>query len=69
MKITISELRSMVEEAMLDEKKKSKGKAAAKRKSKKKARRKKRKAKKKSKCNSCSINNVSDETISERRAP
>jgi|TARA_R110000824_G_scaffold161451_2_gene336661 hypothetical protein len=46
MKITISELRSMVEEAMLDEKKKSKGKAAAKRKSKKKARRKKRKAKK-----------------------
>ena len=49
MKITISQLRSMVEEALLDEKKKkkSKGKAAAKRKSKKKARRKKRKAKKK----------------------
>ena len=48
MKITISQLRSMVEEALLDEKKKkkAKGKAAAKRKSKKKARRKKRKAKK-----------------------
>ena len=48
MKITISQLRSMVEEAILDEKKKkkSKRKAASRRKSKKKARRKKRKAKK-----------------------
>ena len=47
MKITISQLRSMVEEAILDEKKKkkSKRKAASRRKSKKKARRKKRKAK------------------------
>ena len=48
MKITISQLRRMVEEAILDEqkKKKSKRKAASRRKSKKKARRKKRKAKK-----------------------
>ena len=46
MKIKISQIRSMVEEAILDEKKKkSKRKAASRRKSKKKARRKKRKAK------------------------
>jgi hypothetical protein len=48
MKVTISQLRTIVEEAILDEKKKSKSKrkAASRRKSAKKSRRKKRKAKK-----------------------